>query len=161
MSLKKQKIDFGTKELQRKRNNFSTLDPLSKLKRFGLITEDEFEIGNWYRFLYIIKYRNPFPSSVNFNQISSVKNISLNGITLKQRIVYEGLFNKISKKLNNEKIKNSNVKPVSLLRDICVFSAGLEKIIVTGKANNSVMVNFKVLNNLKSSLDIIKKQMFL
>lgn len=160
MALKKRRADCGTKELQEKRSGFCTLDPLSKLKRFGLISEDEFEAGNWYRFLYVIKYRNPFPSSVNFNQVGSVGNVSLSGVTLKQRLVYEGLFKEISEELNSKEINKSSMSTAALIRDVCVFGTGLEKLIVAGKANSSVMVNFKALNDFKNSLNLIRKRMF-
>lgn len=123
----KDKIDLGTRELQEKKKLGIGESYLLTLKKQDLIDEIEYQTALWFRYLYSVKFGNP-------NVITAYDNTELRGLNLfqmsdKKRKKMEGLYGKISRKLQNRGLKN-------FMLDVCVF----EKNIL---ANWQVLAKFK------------------
>jgi hypothetical protein len=135
----KNEIDLGTKELRLKKSSCFSDGFLIFLKQQKAISETEYEMALWFRYLYNVKFGNP--NIISAYNPTKTRGFNLFKINQDLQIKLEELYNKISCELQNQNLKN-------MMIDLCVFE-DLTKLLR--------LRDEKFLEKLKKGLGIIKK----
>ncbi|MFN7038976.1 MAG: hypothetical protein ACK4OM_05375 [Alphaproteobacteria bacterium] len=137
-----QEKDLGTIELQAKRKNNQTIEPLDAILHKKLINELEYEAGCKLRWLYSLKFGIPNISAHNLGYISGKEE---NIIDLKWLSIKEKQFNQAVSLL-------ISMNAYQIVSNICIFLKQPSFLNNLHQKSNNIEKNFEDFNLFKTGL---------